>query len=363
MKANRKFVALALTGVVLPALLIYTVSIPRAPNDRGLKLMHKDLPQFALGHNYTVVHSNRHDQMPATTPSPHTALANHVERMCHTLELSPVASKVKPDMFDHILVDDRYKFLYCYVPKVACTNWRRVMLVLSGRVKVKDMMEIQAKDVHAKYKRFLPTLSDMSMEEIQYRLDNYYKFMFIREPFERLLSAYRNKLQSKSSKYFRNTFGRSIIKRFRESQENGDNDMEEEEEGADLKAMNDTVHFHEFLQYLVDPVRREPLNEHWAKYYKLCHPCFVNYDFVGKYDTINSDASHVLKSLHVDHLIKFPARSASYRYSRTFTRLSDYYKDIPPQLLRRVYKSYQPDFVLFNFSVPEDMRELLRADG
>nr|KAG5708442.1 hypothetical protein BaRGS_026169 [Batillaria attramentaria] len=297
MKANRKFAALAVTGIVLPALLFYSVSLPRSPGDRGLKLMHKDLPQFSVP-NHTVIHV---DQIPPTTPSPHTALAEHVQRMCHKLDMTPVPSKVRPDMFHHILVDDRYKFLYCYIPKVACTNWRRVMLVLSGKVKVKDLMDIQATDVHARYRRFLPTLSDMSMEQIRYRLDNYYKFMFVREPFERLLSAYRNKLQSKhkSSQYFRDTFGRSIIKRFRESQE-GDN-----KGGKPVNAKNankQTVHFHEFLQYLVDPVRTEPLNEHWAKYYKLCHPCFMNYDFIGKYDTLEADASHVLKAVHADHV-------------------------------------------------------------
>ena len=37
--------------------------------------------------------------------------------------------------------------LYCYVPKVACTNWRRVMLVLSGKVRVKNVLDIKAGDV------------------------------------------------------------------------------------------------------------------------------------------------------------------------------------------------------------------------
>lgn len=59
-------------------------------------------------------------------------------------------------------------------------------------------------------KRFpRPTLT-----ELQEVLPNSLSFLIVREPFQRLLSAYRNKLQGSRNKYYK-VLGDEIIKKYR----------------------------------------------------------------------------------------------------------------------------------------------------
>ncbi len=118
--------------------------------------------------------------------------------------LSPLQRKT---LLQHILVNDEHRFLYCYVPKVACSNWKRVLKVLSGTLANVDVK------VKMDHRADLVFLSDFPPEEIRHRLRHYFKFMFVREPMARLLSAYRNKFGEIEA--YQRKYGAEIIRRYR----------------------------------------------------------------------------------------------------------------------------------------------------
>ncbi|XP_061213142.1 carbohydrate sulfotransferase 13 isoform X1 [Neopsephotus bourkii] len=249
---------------------------------------------------------------------------------------------LRPDDLRHLVVDDTHGLLYCYVPKVACTNWKRVMMVLTGQGKYRDPLEIPANEAHVSSN--LRTLSEYSIPEINHRLRSYLKFLFVREPFERLVSAYRNKFTRSYNTAFHKRYGTKIIRRHR--QEPSDAALER----------GDDVRFEEFVYYLLDPrtQREEPFNEHWERVHSLCHPCIVHYDVVGKYETLAEDANYILQLVGADTSIKFPSSSKTTRTTDDMT--AQFFQDISPFYQRRLFNLYKMDYLLFNYSIPSYLR-------
>ncbi|KAL4635441.1 Carbohydrate sulfotransferase D4ST1-like [Arapaima gigas] len=243
--------------------------------------------------------------------------------------LSPLQRKT---LLQHILVNDEHRFLYCYVPKVACSNWKRVLKVLSGALRSVDV------NIKMNHKSDLVFLADLEPEQIEHRLRTYFKFMFVREPMERLLSAYRNKFGEIEA--YQRRYGVEIVKRYRKNAG---------------RTAGDDVTFAEFLRYLVDE-DAERMNEHWMPVYNLCQPCAVSYDFVGSYEHLQRDASYVLRRVMAPPQVHFPERQAWYRPISAET-LQYYLCGVPGALLRDLLPKYILDFSLFAYPLPNTTHE------
>ena len=238
------------------------------------------------------------------------------------------------------------QMLFCPLAKIASSTWGKIFLVLSGKVNISDPMDIPSDHVHHKYGGLLTHLSDFSLEEIQHRLDNYFKFMVVREPLGRLVSAFRNKFETAG--YFTERYGRQIIQKYRRNPSD-----------KSLKGGHD-VQFSEFVQYLVDPGRKEPLNNHWMFFHERCHPCLVKYDFVGKLSNIESDSQYILNRVGVGNRIRFPSRTESKYWKKgADDYLKSYFSKVPKKYIDEVIKLYGDDMLIYNYTVPNEIKENL----
>uniref|UniRef100_A0A8C9Q7Z2 Carbohydrate sulfotransferase n=1 Tax=Spermophilus dauricus TaxID=99837 RepID=A0A8C9Q7Z2_SPEDA len=213
------------------------------------------------------------------------------------------------------------------------TLLRHILVMLAG---VLDSVDVRLKmDHHSD----LVFLADLRPEEIRYRLQHYFKFLFVRDPLERLLSAYRNKFGE--IREYQQRYGAEIVKRYRA--------------GAGPSPAGDDVTFPEFLRYLVDE-DPERMNEHWMPVYHLCQPCAVRYDFVGSYERLEADANQVLEWVRAPPHVRFPARQAWYRPASPES-LHYHLCSTPWSLLQDVLPKYILDFSLFAYPLPNVTRE------
>lgn len=217
--------------------------------------------------------------------------------------------------------------------QVASTNWKKILMMLNNKTNATDVSRIDSDSAH-KNNRML-TLAKYSNADVAFRLKNYMKFTFVRHPFERLISAYNNKLVEDNS-FYRLNYGRKIIRRYR---------MNPSERSLEL---GDDVRFDEFVQYVIDEWKTGQLMDvHWRPMADLCTPCYVHYDVIGKFETLKQDADFVLNSINQTRVHEFPRFHPA--ISKSSTKL--YADQLTEEQLNSIFfHVYKYDFELFDYS-------------
>ncbi|KAJ6651105.1 hypothetical protein lerEdw1_000804 [Lerista edwardsae] len=237
---------------------------------------------------------------------------------------------MKGEVARQLFVEENHQLIYCEVPKVGCSNWKRILLLLTLNLS-REALEVKHNTVHRT--RLLKKLSSYPSEQQVELLNNYTKVMFTRHPLERLVSAYRDKLLH-SEPYYSGVVAGKIKSLFRGN-----------------KTSTEKVTFQEFVNFVLT-CKHEYLDIHWKPEFELCDPCNIRYDILGKYETLEQDAEQFLRWIGAPRDLHYPSIKEHGSEKRTNSNITwTHLRELSQDQLQKLKEMYQIDFALFNYSV------------
>lgn len=206
--------------------------------------------------------------------------------------------------------------LYCGIPKIGLTFWTRVFRFLNKDVAphVRNPFEIDRMYVHFAplWKMKVYNLSNKTDRDI-INNKNGYTFMFARNPYSRLYSAYIDK-------FFLPDFWRGAGPIF--AKRSGTSHRSHAKQSCP-----DDISFEEFADFVIDSIlNRQQVNRHWAPEAWVCNPCSFPFDFIGNIETFSEDSKHILAHFGISDIL--PSNSSSYQMNEEVETLIIYNFDI-----------------------------------
>lgn len=222
-----------------------------------------------------------------------------------------------------LMYQDTWHMLYCWIHKVASSSWSKVFFYLKGK-------EVPASRLHEAAQKFSLSASRTKLETA---VSNSLVFTIVRHPFERLVSAYRDKFElAKKYAYIYSHYASKILSLA---------------SPLEVKKTRRPT-FSEFVDYLLRlPVHQ--FNDHWVPYWLHCHVCEMEYDIIGKMETIAEDMDFISeKSGLAAANISLPW--ANKKSSGDKVSL-DYFHRLSLAQVKGLYVIYKPDFEMFGYQV------------
>jgi hypothetical protein len=129
----------------------------------------------------------------------------------------------------------------------------------------------------------LKNWKDLGFLKLHSVIQNSDKFMFVRDPYSRVLSGYVDKLFCPNEAYQKTSLGAFIVSEIRE-----------DASSLSLHCGHD-VTFPEFVKYIIlSEKRRIYRDRHFTPMYEHCRPCQIPYDFIGKFESFKKDISFLI---------------------------------------------------------------------
>ncbi|XP_076054669.1 carbohydrate sulfotransferase 11-like [Oratosquilla oratoria] len=226
------------------------------------------------------------------------------------------------------------ELIMCFNAKVGTSTWMNLLMDVAAPP---DIMKNSSNHHRTAELHLVPPYPRKSQQAFDL-MDKYSKIMIVRDPFARIVSAYRNKIAGSESLYVR--VRRKILNLFRDPSSNN---------------TDSTPTFEEFVKFLIltttasDNIQtKKMVDRHWFPYYANCGVCDLNYTIIGKIETASEDIRYI--STRFNLVSRKPEMKNRSPTSSDEEAIS-YFKDLPLNLKNDLYERYRVDFRLFGYNV------------
>jgi hypothetical protein len=224
------------------------------------------------------------------------------------------------------------RYLYQPIPKNACTTIKTLLL------QVEDL-PVDSNWWHRHQKEYngFPGTNHLPLSE---QLDIFeghtdtFKFVFARNPYARLASAYHDKLRVNVAPH--------IVRKIKLSA------------AAQGVALSDPITFAEFVTVVSRQCVAE-MDSHWRpQYYEGCFS-IVKFDFVGRLEALHSDLIYVLECIDAPETVIAQAHRRNHETGSSV----ELWHSVPPDVHRLFLKVFEVDFDVLRYPIrlPKPLRQ------
>lgn len=192
------------------------------------------------------------------------------------------------------------------------------------------------------------SLHSLSAEEALYRLTTYTKVIIVRNPLERLLSAYRNKIEPPfdpdNRHFFPDNLKWYILQRTR---------REHLSESLKSGNLSHKIHpsFSEFAHFM-SVFDLSTYNEHFKPVLELCYPCAVQYNFYANFKSLDYDVYALMDYLGIPS--SYYPEAISHVGTTTESYLKTYYSQLDKETRWRLVEAFSQELEFYYSLQPEE---------
>ncbi|XP_042142076.1 carbohydrate sulfotransferase 14-like [Ixodes scapularis] len=213
---------------------------------------------------------------------------------------------------------------YCFISKVASSTIKTVFGLLLNI----NNTEKTVNSFHRVFHEQVRTLSPVTFLQ-RSRQERYSTAMFVRHPFERLVSAYVDKVLGPraTNAYFYDRYWNDV---------------------PGVRATGRNLTFPEFIDYILNQTVNQ-MDSHWTPYYVTCQPCTVKYKVIGKLETASRDFALFLRELGArQEDIPHENESGGHGLRKS---AREFFKELIFDQVMRLYERFFFDFEMFGYEL------------